>query len=548
MKKATTVYLHYLIYLVISLNALKVASQNEIVFPADSVWSKNPYFLFSLADKGNGVLEAKYISYLGGTIKSPEEKIITGEIYGADKKIIKYSNKLIALIIQQLNIKGERIGEPKIIKIAFRSLSPDVEYIIKPRIDSDISLLGTDLKIIYGQNNFETIPELSADEILQLKEIYATLYKKGTLKKYYLESSKIIKIESTEKTETSFDEKKFKFNKNEKLIKTKIISEDENYYFTQTKKNDVPKGKLFKIYVRKEVDSSLTIIDSLFFAEELNAELEEIEYVQDITTNKLSGLFLQFRNSAKTNKGFEFVYLGFDNKIKRSSYKQEENKIKNFTIKTVYKDQDDLIIVNYNAAGYSNGELRVHVFSKDSIFRSCSIDATDTVTIKKYSADEKSWKNEDGYNSKVVFLKKVNGTTILLEQTDLLETSSGMIATDGYIPNNFNRGYCHTNMYFIKDNKLLKKYILYSDYFNLKPIDYTEVFVENGEHVVFLDAKNSILLKYNEAEVLSYKTVEGPNQYLFKSPVTKKYFFDFQNKKYYYFNDPKSNKTFLKEL
>ena len=49
----------------------------------------------------------------------------------------------------------------------------------------------------YGQNNYETIPELNADEIAQLKEIYTTLYKKGSFKKYYLESAKINKLEAT---------------------------------------------------------------------------------------------------------------------------------------------------------------------------------------------------------------------------------------------------------------------------------------------------------------------------------------------------------------
>ena len=548
MKKATSVYLHYLLYLVLGFNAVNVAAQNEIVFPSDSVWKKNPYYLFSLIDKGNDVLEAKYISYLGCTIKAPDEKIVTGEIYGADKKIIKYSNKLIALIIQQFNNKGERIGETKIIKIALRPLTPTVEYTIKPRIDSDISILGTNLKVDYGQNNYETIPELNADEIAQLKEIYTTLYKKGSFKKYYLESAKINKLEATEKTEASFDTKSLKFGKNEKLIKTKEIAEDEVFYFTQTKKSEIPKGKLFKIYIRKDTATTASIIDSLFFAEETNAELEEIEYVHDVALNKNSGLFLQFRNLSKTNKGFEFVYLGFDNKLKRLPFKQEENKIKNFIVKSVYKDLDDLIIVNFNSAALTKGVHRIHVFSKDSIYQSFSLDATDTVTIKEFSADENSWKNDDGYNSKIVFSKKINSTTILLEQTDLLETSSGMISSNGYIPNNFNRGYCHTNMYFIKDNKILKKYILYSDYFNLKPIDYSRVFEENGESAYLLEAKNSIFLKFNDTEILNYKTIESSNQYLFKLPVTKKYYFDFQKEKYYYYNDPTTNKIFIKKI
>ncbi|MEI8137218.1 MAG: hypothetical protein WCH21_07840 [Bacteroidota bacterium] len=59
MIKATPVYLQYLLCLVISLNALKVASQNEIVFSSGSVSSKNPHFLFSLTDKVNDFLEAK---------------------------------------------------------------------------------------------------------------------------------------------------------------------------------------------------------------------------------------------------------------------------------------------------------------------------------------------------------------------------------------------------------------------------------------------------------------------------------------------------------
>lgn len=548
MKKATSVYLQFLITILISLSALKVASQNEIMFPTDTTMSKNPFFLFSLTDKGNGVLEAKYITYLGCIIKAPDEKIITGEIYGPDKKIIKYSNKLLALIIQQFNTKGEKIGESKIIKIAFRPLAPEVEYIIKPRIDADISILGTNLKVDYGQNNYETIPDLNAEEISQLKEIFTSIYKKGNFKKYYLESAKINKLERKENPESDFDVKSLKFSKNEKLIKSKEITEDNVYYFTQIKKTEIPKGKLFKIYNRNDTSATASIIDSLFFAEETNAELEEIEYVHDVNSNKSCGLFLQFRNSSKTNKGFEFVYFGFDNKIKRLSYKQEENKIKNFTVKTVYKDLEDLTIVNVNYSALSKGEMRVHIFSKDSIFQASALDITDTIKIKKYSADENSWKNEDGYNSKIVFSKKINSTTILLEQTDLLETSSGMVSNDGYIPNNFNRGYCHTNMYFIKDNKIIKKNILYTDYFNLKPIEYINVCEENGEYTLFLDAQNNILLKYNETEILSYKTVEAPDQYLFKSPVTKKYYFDFQNEKYFYYYHPTKSSLFLKKI
>ncbi|MDP3555795.1 MAG: hypothetical protein Q8T03_00395 [Bacteroidota bacterium] len=548
MKKITVIYFQYALSVIFSLNAVMLISQNEILFPTDSIMSKNPFYLFNVIDKGNGILETKYITYLECIIKAPDERIITGEIYGSDKKIIKFSNKLMALIIQQINHKGEKIGEPKVIRIAFRNLNPDVEYFVKPKIDADLRILSNNMKVEYGLNNYETIPELNNEEKEQLKDLFAVLYKKGTYKKYYLESAKINKIEATESIEKNSDAKSLKFSKNEKLIKTKEINQDETYFFTQTKKSDNTKGKLFKIYNRKELDAPLTLIDSLFFAEETNSELEEIEFVNDLKKNKPSGLLLQFRNFSKSSKGFDFVYLGFDNKIQRAFSKKDDNKMKNFAIKTVYKDSNDIVIINFNNSGLTKGELNMHVFSKDSIYKVSSIDPTDTLITKKMSADENSWKNDDGYNSRIIFSKKTNSTIILIEQSELLETSSGMISNNGYIPNNFNRGYCHTNMYFIKDNTIKKKYTLYSDYFNLKPIDYINVCEENDELTLLLEAQNNIMLKYNQDEILKYKTVEASNKYLFKSPVTKKYYFDYENQKYYYYNDPITKKIFLKKI
>ncbi|MEO6301930.1 MAG: hypothetical protein ABIP51_02040 [Bacteroidia bacterium] len=545
MKKLLSMYLHFALSVIIGFSAVRVTSQNEIIFPTDSIISKTPVYLLNVSDKGNGILEAKYITYLDCIIKAADEKLATGEVVGSDNKIIKYSNKLMALIIQPINLKGERAGASKIIKIALRNLKPDVEYVIKPRIDSDLSMLGNSMKPDYGQNTYETIPGLTVDEIAQLKEIYTQLYKKGTFKNYYTDN-KVVKSETTEALENPTDIKPPKFSKAEKLIKSKELDENEAYYFTQTKKTDT-KGKLIKIYNRKDTAAPLVIIDSLFFTEEAAAELEEIEYVHDLSKNKQCGLLLLFRTFSKTGKGFETVYVGFDNKIKRSALKKEDNKLKNFALKTIYKDSNNVVLINFKSAS-ANGEYQVHILNNDSLFLASTIDAADTTIIKKYAAHDLAWKNDDGYNSKMIFNKKINSSLIILEQSDLLETSSGMIPTDGYIPNNFNRGYCHTNLFIIKENKIVKKYNLYTDYFKSKPVGFRSVCEENGEHTLFLDMPNKVLVKFNENEVLAFKSVENANERLFKSPVTKKYYFDYMGEKYYYFNDPVKNKIFLKKI
>ncbi len=547
MQKLLSTYAHIVIFTIVSLSAIRVSSQNEIVFPTDSIGSKTPLYLLNVTDKGNGIIETKYITYLGCIIKAGDEKLATGEVVGSDNKIIKYANKLMLLIIQQLNTKGERVSETKIIRIALRSLKPDVQYIIKPKLDSDLSILGSDMKVSYGQNNYETIPELNAEEITQLKDIYTSLNKKGTLKTFYVENAKVIKPEAEELPPSALQLKPIKFSKNEKLVKPKEIDENEGYYFSLTKKNDATKGKLFKIYNRKDTASNPILIDSLFFAEEANAELEEIEYVHGLSKNKPSGLLLLFRNSSKINKGFELAYVGFDHKVKRSFIKKEDNKLKNFVLKTIYKDSNDVVIINFKTSSLTNGEYQIHILG-DSLYQTSSVDAVDTTIIRNFSADAFSWKNEDGYNSKIIFNKKINSNIILLEQTDLLETSSGMGSSSGYIPNNFNRGYCHTNMYFIKENKIVKKYNLYTDYFKSKPCDYKTVYEENGEHVLFLDMPNKVMIKFNENEMLSFKTIETKGQRIFKLPVTKKYYFDYQGEKYYYYNDTEKNKILLKKI